>query len=937
MTIRAFALLTTAITGLGWAPGALAQDQEKPRSTADSVTEDAAERGDIVVVGTRKAIESSLERKREASAHIDVITAEDVTKYPDVNVAESLSRLPGVTIDRTAGGEGSKVAINGIDSRLINVQFNGQPIASAETGANNRDTGRSFNFRNLAPELIGTVEVYKTTEARLDEGGIGGSIIVNSRMPLDLPRGTLSVSTNYNMNLRNKEKDPRASLLYSWFTKDKTFGILGSVAYNKSVLGSGGVSTAYQNICNGSNYGGCTGRTGAAAGTFTDRASLPTVSSGPALTETMLVPSYIWLQQSTNNSIRKTAYLAVQAKPSDIFEVSVTGTKIWADYSSFSQTFQTDLSVPWNQREAFDAAGAPITKLSSVTTQEAGITGGTGNFAVRQDEYYKRSKLDTGVYNIRTRWAPGPLELIANAGVTQATGGVDPEYYLSFYGNTSGSFAMTPDGASLTLDRKPTDPTLFKTRTAGNQAGFVKTAKSLDRYEYGKLDGTLELNFGPLEKLLFGGRLQQHRSNNVASYFNTTFGQTGSMAGFDTYLSDPNLVSGLGSGGDLKSFVGLTPQGVIDFSVANKSPGNADRNFRDAANLWDTTEDTTAAYTQLNYKAGRFSGDLGVRYVKTENEQTYRSTLDYDPWFEEQITIKRAYDDWLPSFNLNYDATDQVKLRLAAGRVISRPTFADMSGQVEYSLDRYSTAGPFFAGTGGNPDVKPYRAWNYNTSAEWYFAKGSLLSVDLFYKDVSSYIVRKNTFVDVTLPNDAITYCNDNVIFCSGKVQRVTQMLINAPFNGSNAKIKGVSLNFTGNLIWGFGIQANGTYLHQKYGSFVDQYNVAGKLPLPYLSKWSYTISPYYERGPIQARISYTWRSKYITDVGSEVDAPQFISSWGQLDAQASYNVSDRLSVNVAAQNILDGMQHPFTTGGLPLSWSKYGTRLTAGVTFRMF
>lgn len=142
-----------------------------------------------------------------------------------MNVAESLSRLPGVTIDRTAGGEGAKVSINGIDSRLILTQFNGQPIATTEAGANNRDTGRSFNFRNLAPELIGTVEVYKTSEARLDEGGVGGSIIVNSRLPFELPRNTLSVAANYNVNLRNKERTPRASILYSWYNEDKTFGI----------------------------------------------------------------------------------------------------------------------------------------------------------------------------------------------------------------------------------------------------------------------------------------------------------------------------------------------------------------------------------------------------------------------------------------------------------------------------------------------------------------------------------------------------------------------------------------------------------------------------------------------------------------------------------------------------------------------------------------
>ena len=162
-------------------------------------------------------------------------------------------------------------------------------------------------------------------------------------------------------------------------------------------------------------------------------------------------------------------------------------------------------------------------------------------------------------------------------------------------------------------------------------------------------------------------------------------------------------------------------------------------------------------------------------------------------------------------------------------------------------------------------------------------------------------------------------------------------MLINTPFNGSNAQVRGASVGFIGNLIWGFGIQANATVLDQKYGSYTDQFNKAGKLPLPYLSTFSYTISPYYERGPIQARVSYTWRSKYLNTVGTETDAPTYVNAWGQLDAQAAYNVTDRLAVTIAAQNILDATERPTTNGDLPLAWNRYGTRITAGVTFRMF
>jgi iron complex outermembrane receptor protein len=952
MKLKSYALITTALTGVMISGGAYAQDSAAPAATADAPAQE------VVVVGVRKSLQKSLNVKRRASAHIDVITAEDVSKFPDVNVAESLSRLPGITVDRSNGGEGEKIAINGIDSRLINVSLNGNPLASAQSGANDSDAGRSFNFSNLAPELIGNVEVYKTTEARLDEGGIGGSVIVNSRKPLSLPKNTFTVNYSYNYNERNKEGDPRYSVFYS--TKDDSgrFGMLFSYDYNKSVLGSGSIGVDYQSACGAAHWGGCDD----AGTTFSDTSKLPTVSSGSALTPDMLVPSAIYLSSGLENRERKTYQLALQFKPSDDLEFNLTGTRIQSDYSSYQQTFETDLSVDWNETNPYytrylndvyegdvrvhkagdaiqSAQGGNLypTKLATVTTNEAGVTGGTGTMAVRMDEYYKRSMLNTSSYNLQGKWTPGMWTIESNIGTTKATGGSDPEYYLSFYGTDSGSFTISPDGVTLNLDKAASDPTLFATRKKGDQAGFVKSAVTTDQIDYAKFDFKREVNWGPVNEILFGYKYQKHTNVNKPHFFNTVFDVTGTMADFETSLSDPTLVDGLGAGGDLLSYVSMTQQAVIDYSVNNKNPGNLSGDYRDATFMWDTAEKDDAAYVQANFRSGKWHGDVGVRYVKTENKQTYRSTMDYYPWDEEMIQLDKSYDDVLPSFNAAYDLSDSMMVRFSAGKVMSRPTFEDMSGQVEYSLDRYSTKAPGqnkFGGSGGNPDLQPYRATNYSASYEWYFGPNSLFNVDLTYKDVDSYIVKKYTFIDVTLPEGALDYCMGTV---GRECNRVENMLIYAPFNGSNAKIPGMSVGYQGDLWFGFGIQANVTFLDQQYGSFTDDYNqTSGKLPMPYLSKWSYTVSPYYEKGPIQARISYTFRSKYTTDVGSETTAAQYVDGWGQLDASASYNVNDHMSLNISGQNLLDNMQHPYTTGGLPLSWSKYGSRLTIGVTYKM-
>jgi iron complex outermembrane receptor protein len=937
MKIKSYALITTALTGVMIAGGAYAQNNKAP---AADKKDDSQE---VVVVGVRKSLQKSLDVKRKATAHIDVITAEDVSKFPDVNVAESLSRLPGITIDRTGGGEGNKVAINGVDSRLVVVELNGNPIATATAGANNHDTGRSFDFTNLAPELIGNVEVYKTPEARLDEGAVGGTIILNTLKPLSLPRNTVSANISYNINERNKKKDPRYSFVYS--TKDDSgrFGFIVNYDYNKSELGSGDIQASYQPVCSAAHWGGCN-----SAGTaFSTPSSLPTVSSGPALTTNMLVPQYIALSSLTELHERKSLFVDFQIRPTDNLDFNVYGINVTDNDSSFNQWFQTDLSVNWNEGNPYYASTSNFnTKMSSVTTNSSGVTGGTGTFAVRQDEYYKHTIINTKGLYVDGKWTPGAWTITGSIGDTKATGGSNPEYYLSFYGYDSGSWSMSPNGASLHLDKPATDPTLFATRAKGNQAGFVKTAVALDQFDYLKFDVKRDVEWGPIDTIQFGAKWQKHLSINKPHFYNTTFNVTGTMANFPTYLSDPALVKGLGASGDLLSYVGMTQQAVADYSIANKSSGNATSDYRDAGNLWDTSETVNDAYVEATFRAGKWHGDAGVRYAKTENKQTYRSTMDYYPWDEEMITLDKSYHDILPSFNAIYDLTDDMLLRFSAAKVMSRPTFADMSGQIEYSLDRYSAADGHFGGHGGNPDLKPYRAVNYSASYEWYFAPNSLFNVDLIYKDIQSYIVQKYIFTNVTLPGaDAIAYCTDTVNRLAGKPTfdarttacgNVENMLVNSSFNGSNAKIPGISVGYQGNLPYGFGIQANATFLDQQYQSYTDAYNKSGgKLALPYLSKWSYTVSPYYEKGAWQARVSYTYRTKYNVTLGNDLVPPSNVDGWGQLDASASYKVNSHISLNVAAQNLLDGEQHPYTTGGLPLSWSKYGTRVVFGVSFK--
>jgi iron complex outermembrane receptor protein len=962
MGIKQYALVTTALTGAMFATSVLAQDATPSPSAQTSSSKAEAAPGavsEVVVVGIRRSLQKSLELKRSNDSQIDVITAEDVTKFPDTNVAEALSRLPGVTIDHSDGGEGNKVAILGIDSRLILTEMDGNALATSSVGVDDHTSGRSFNFINLAPEIIGDVEVYKSTQAKLDEGGVGGTINVNTRRPLDLPANTGSISANYNYNLRTEDGNPRGSLFYSWRNDNHTFGVLGLVAYNKLELGGTGVSVTsnYETACDPAlGWGGCTN------GKFNNPSLLPTVTKGPAITPNTLVPRNIDSGSSIQTEERLTYDGAVQWRPVHDLEFYLTGYLVHADDSSYSQAMLSNVGVNWDDRNGYgsvdpvtNATNYPIT-YTSVTTNGAGVTGGVmSHIAERLDMQYNHQVLDTKAFNFKSKWTPGPWKIELNVGATTATGGVSPQYYLSFYGHTSATWSLSQNSSYLKTGDPLTDPTLFQSRATGQQAGFVETAKTLDDIEYARIDASRDVNwFDWVKKLEFGFKFENHTNGSNGHFYNTVVNQVGTLADFPYVTSPASLVDGLGANGDLRSYVYLTQSAMQAYSVANRNPGHSAGSpfgdYNKTGVQYHTAERETATYFQADFRHGAFHGDAGVRVVTTENKQAYFSSQNYYPWIQDFVHTKNHYTDVLPAANFVYDLPNNQDIRFTVAKVMSRPSFADQSGEVDYNFQTRT-------GGGGNPNLGPYRSTNYGASYEWYFAPHSIISADFFYRDVSQYTVYNNVLVSITPPPGTLAYCNQGVgnggvPACPGMTSPV-DILLNTPYNANNAKVKGVSLDYQGDLKWGFGLQSNVTWLDQQFGALNNKVSVTGNdsngpitttatngamsYPLPYLSKWSYTIAPYYEHGPWQIHLSYTWRSKYNTTAtnGAGGNELNYVSAFGQMDGSITYMLNKKLQITASATNILDPMVKPFTTGGLPLGWSKYGTRVSMGLMYK--
>jgi iron complex outermembrane receptor protein len=209
--------------------------------TADEtpVSAEAQDGEEIVVTGYRASLAAAIETKRNANSIVDSVSAEDVGKFPNTNVAEALTLVPGVTVDRQFG-QGEKVSILGTDPALNRTLLNGQTVASADWFILD-SPGRTFNYALLAPQLVSRVDVYKSAESRIDEGSIGGTVNVVTRKPLDLKPFTVAGTLGYLYNDRSKKGDVQGSALVSWHNETGTIGLLASFQRAKDRLRRDGI------------------------------------------------------------------------------------------------------------------------------------------------------------------------------------------------------------------------------------------------------------------------------------------------------------------------------------------------------------------------------------------------------------------------------------------------------------------------------------------------------------------------------------------------------------------------------------------------------------------------------------------------------------------------------------------------------------------------
>jgi TonB-dependent receptor len=862
-----------------------AQGQQGPAAAvADSSQPEGQQMETVVVHGIRESLKRSLETKRDANAVVDAITAEDIGKFPSTNVAEAMSQIPGVTIDRRFG-QGERVSINGTDPSLNLTFLDGHPVAET-TWLYGEQPNRGFDYTLLAPEILGKLEVYKSPEARLPEGSIGGTIIMHTRQPLDLDVNTLSASVGATYGDQSDTTKPNASILYSWKNPEGTFGIaVSGQHYEEKVDRQGEEVFGYSPV--------------------SSLSASPAVAAGLAsgqLNPNDRVPQEINAAYFQQTRKRNSVTLNMQWKPSDELEVDLKGLYIREKFNNFNQSMYGFTSqTPQNITSLTPGSNGLIHSGHSCgnddpTCPGLGANGGNGPVNTYIDNQVRVSTVTTKGLDLTGKYKGDGWSLGGQIGQSKSDNKDNSQAFIEPYYNGGYTWDIQ-HGITFDSPAAAANPANWHDGDTpgggwgGNYAQWPATAKD----SYGQLDFSKDWQ-GFFNQLQVGVRLTKHDEARALSIFGGV--RTGSLAtiGFSGLTDILSAFDGFSS--DQRHHVQTSFDNVLAWVLGSPLGTSPDPGSY-LNNTYAITQKSDAAYAQMNFGTDVLRGNFGLRFVHTEVESSgynYSGAPVYPAPAGTYQTVSVSHNNTLPAFNIAYDLASDVVLRGAVAEVIA---WAPYNQEVHNTFLNDTV----LTGSGGNANLDPYKSINFDVSAEWYFAEQSVLAASVFYKNVLNYITNDSHIerqFNSMHTTDPATYqriyvdghlgnCNVDG-FCDYSVLR--------PLDGGRAKVKGLTLSYQqpfGDT--GFGMYANYTLADGTTRSGQD---------LPYNSKNAVNFSPYYEKGPFSARITYGWRSHYLAGGYVAGSPPASVAAYRELDASASWHFNDKLSLNLNAMNLLD-------------------------------
>jgi len=906
----------------------------------------------IEVRGIRGALGRSMDVKRSAGGVVDSVSAEDIGKFPDTNLAESLQRITGVSIDRS-GGEGQLITVRGFGPQFNTVLVNGRQIAS-------ENQSRAFSFDTISSDLVKSLDVYKTSTATLQSGGIGSTVNVTTARPFAI-KGFKAAGSLKGLHDGNSGKTtPEFSGLVSNTFDDGKYGALFSLSYQKR-----------NTRLNQAQMDGWLENVGIVN---------PQTKSGQAYTGNVFSPRNYDQKVTFEQRTRTNANLVLQYAPSDNLTLTADALYSAFDVKTHATSYGHWFTAPNiqgvnNDGSLFDSNGQrvrPTVDANGTVVdlyQQVGLATDmhakkfdrltdTKSFGLNADwDVNDNLNMKFDVSHSEAKRKPNngrgnQLSLIgyANRVRFQIDNNILP--YASMFESANPNIYSGQQELNGAIIASPLDgfPAYNPAITPAGVQGYLNPANSKahvmlrrgwavnDKVDQYKWDAIWSANGDTgLTDIKFGAMYSAEKKS-LERWTNETVGIHCTYCGYPDlpkvpadfqYVFDAgsNFLSGVSGSGRmptqwlahdgeawfkyLENYYKQTTGKSISFDAVKSNQS------------FQVNEKTFSLYFESDF-SGELSGMLisstaGVRYEHTNTEVLGTDTpvsslkiLDQTEMLAQYgapigINKTNGYNAILPSLNVKLEITDDVIARLAASRTLTRPTLDSMSPVTVFTTTRQ---GGNLTSTSGNPELMPFTSDNLDLSFEWYYGDASYASIGYFSKNVANFIVNtqeKKTFItsNGSVLTDPSTGSNPSAPDANDAVAIFTNTL---PKNGKSASVNGWELALQHTFDSGFGVIANATIVSSN--ATLDPTNLTQVFALTGLSN-SANLVGFYENGPVQARLAWNWRDRFVQSLTqTNGDGPTIVEPYQQLDFSASYDLQDNITVFVEGINLTKQYVH---------------------------
>ncbi|MEA9736004.1 TonB-dependent receptor [Xanthomonas campestris] len=899
----------------------LAAAQTAAPSDAPASTEQNAgavtELDKVQVTGLRRAIEGAISVKRDSTSIVEAISAEDIGRLPDVSIAESLARLPGLAAQRVAG-RAQVISVRGLSPDFSTTLLNGREVVS--TGDN-----RSVEFDQYPSELVSGVTVYKTPDAGLVGQGLSGTVDMQTARPLSYNERVIAIGGRYQRNSLGKAAnvDPygnRFNVSYIDQFADRTIGLTIGYAHTDMPIQENQV------------------------GLYEPWQQVNSQRQRPGVADGVYFSDGIKALRRTGNQKRDGVMATLQYRPSNAWTSTLDAFHTEAEQIDTANQFELNLSN-------YNGGYTPGLNITDVRVNDRNtFLGGnaSGVYPLVRGMYNKREdKIDAFGWN--NEITAGAVKIIADLNYSKATRDelnlennlqLAPMPQLDTVGvavNGNGFSQLSPG-----LNYSNPDA-LFLTNTIYG-SGYGKVPRVEDVLKGARLQASFPMPeaLSWFSDLDVGVNYAHREKQKTQPEGNITLGAQGeATVAADLQYAPVNL--GFAGIGALPAW--NVPAAVSRYMLFNPSD---DASFL-VSKAWTVEEKITTAWLRANldteWGVVGVRGNIGVQLQSADQSSQANYWDASQPVGSEVRPIDdgKTYRDWLPSLNLAFQFPYEQTLRFALAKQVARPRVDQLRASLEFGVDT-STGRP--GASGGNPMLDPWRANALDISYEKYFADRAYVAAAFFYKDLKSYIY---------------TQSRDNYDFSAlvagyvpppGSAPVLTTGTFSAPFNGKGGTLRGLELTASLPLelvfapLEGFGIQASATF-NDSDVQIRDPESASsvgdGAISLPGLSKRVYNLTAYYEHKGFEARVSQRRRSDFIGEIGNFNGnrTLRYVVGENITDAQISYNFADTsslagLTLLLQASNLSNSPYRTYAeTKDRPLEYIEWGRTFVLGVNYK--